>query len=357
MAKKIPEWNYQVLKNNFEDSYWIRGVEDTYPEAFKALSNLNKKYNSYSNWVDACQIYDRYIGDMYEYYGGELVVKAYYKEHQDYPPGVVQRPSLLMKKKIQKVINGVAETGVEPSRFGEYIDVLTVDEIDDVINDSNGNLSDQEVSDSVDFKMKDMPKKILALAEEVIDKSESSSRVRHIYNNRNAPSYDIITAFYDNHDDRNADCYDFKNKSIDDIVKEVEISEYEEAANGKWVRRSDEPEYHYRLNRILNRDAHDNIQVAKVFASFGINPITKKMKKHMDDVEIKMMRSELGDIGPLSKEEIKAAKKQAKVYEKQREGSAQRRDSDSALGDFLTTRFRIEDFNDRMVVDDLVSRR
>ena len=355
MAKKIPDWNYQVLKNNFDDNYWIRGVEDVCPEAFSALSNLNKKYNSYAAWVDACRIYDQYIEELYDYYGGEIIVKAYFKKYGEYQNGVVERPKLLMKKKTQRLIKSIQENGIEPSRYGEYSEVLDIEEIDEIISNSNGNVTVDDAAQEIDFKVTKINKKAGKVIEESLDKSEAFSRVKHVYTTRNAPTYDIISAFYDFQDTQSVDTSNIANMSMAEIGDLFDLEERE--ANEPWKKKYKSDDYVYKYNRIVDSKLQQTIEVAKVFAELGIHPLSKRAKKNMSDFEIKMIRSEIGDMGPLSKKEIKAAKKQVKKYQKQRDDFSKRKDSDSALGEFLTSTNRKDDFNDRMVIDDLISRR
>ena len=83
---QIPDWNFTILVNDFDDGYWDTGVENECPKEFIAISNLSKKYRNYLDWASAMQIYEDNIQAIIDYYGGQMLIDFMFEAAVDYPP-------------------------------------------------------------------------------------------------------------------------------------------------------------------------------------------------------------------------------------------------------------------------------
>ena len=115
--QKIPAWESVILVNDFGDSYWVSEIQDKCPEAFGRLQNLKNKYRDFHQWLEACQIYDQYIGEIIDYYGGEAIIEARIADG-DQPEGWKPRPKLRMTKKNKSII----QSGVIPTKMDKMSD-------------------------------------------------------------------------------------------------------------------------------------------------------------------------------------------------------------------------------------------
>lgn len=336
----VPEWNFIILPNYFDDDeYWSSNIQEECPEAYLAIANLGNKYEDPREWLNACQIYDQYIGTLIDYYGGEIAVSSYVEEYGDYPPGIKLRPKL-NKCKSNKAFR---ETGILPPERSKLYDPAI--EMSSYVAQTIDGISNEEIH-KMDIKVK-KPKGVIR--DMLLDDRrnfDAEQRVKNNYVTESSISLDVIANYYARKDNAvNA------SRSNDDRTLEQIIDQYNESLNQDQWETDTGTSYYQSGSIIYTPKARARLEVAKALAASGIQPLNKTARKNMNADEIRLIRKEIGE-SVLTKKERKKAHKEYKEYNKKRERAAQ---SERELGMALT-RNKLA-LNNSMRLDDLLSRR
>ncbi len=337
----VPEWNFIVLPNFFEDDdYWTSSLQDACGEAYLAIANLGNKYRNPREWIKACKIYDANIGVIIDYYGGKSAVAAYKKETGQYPDGIRLRPKL-DKCKENKIFR---ETGLLPPESN--LTMQYKDDIVDIAHKTSGvTMSDAEEMDLHIKKAKGIMADALLRSKREM---ESNDRIRNIYNTSDSLSLDIIANYFaqkdsgvnpniNKRDDRSLD------EMVDDYNRSLDKDEWESVYGGG--------------SSIMKRGATlyttkqlTRLEVAKIMAANGLPAINELARKRASDDDIRNLKRELGE-SIMTKKQRKKAEKQYKRYAQQRERAAK---SDRDLARSLTnTKLHV---NNSMRLSDIIGR-
>ena len=337
----VPEWNFIILPNYFDDDeYWSSNIQEECPEAYLAIANLGNKYDDPQEWINACQIYDEHIGTLIDYYGGEIAIKSYVQEYDDFPPGIKLRPKL-NKTKSNKAFR---ETGILPPARSKLFEPAI--EMSSYIAQTIDGIDDEEIR-NMEIKAK-KPKGIirdmLLSDKRSIDAAE---RVKNNYVTESSISLDVIANYYARKDGGTTSSNKMDDRSLDQIIEQYNESITED----QWESDIESTAYYQSGSILYTPKARARLEVAKALAANGIQPISKSARKNMNPDDIRLIRKEIGE-SVLTKKELKKARKQYKDYAHNRERAAE---SDRELGMALT-RNKLN-LNNSMRLDDLIAKR
>lgn len=320
----VPDWNFLILPNYYEDDeYWTSEIEEACPEAYTAIANLNNKFRDPREWVKACKIYDKYIGQLIDYYGGKIAVLAYYEENGEYPKGIRLRPKL-DKHKENKVFR---ETGILPPEEGKTIEerIDLAEEIKSTGYDDRMKKINEE-----GLKAKRAKGKFGYMLSNDFNRIGADNRVSNIYTTQNSLSLDIISSYYNRRNLSSDDSDGIKSDmTLDELVKAYEYDNQEE----DWESEADNnPRWYTKYGRVMNGKSLARLEVAKILADNGFHKIVRNMTKSLDDSsDARLIKTELGE-SLLSKKQKKKADKQYRQYQEEREKRAKAdRDLSKAL--------------------------
>lgn len=347
--QKIPAWESVILVNDFGDSYWVSEIQDKCPEAFGKLQNLKNKYRDFHQWLEACEIYDQYIGEIIDYYGGEAIVEARIADG-DQPEGWKPRPKLRMTKKNKSII----QSGVIPAK----IDRMSDSEWYDAYSLMTASVSNDSEDDGIKYTIKPAKGKHKKVLNQLTKSYLDKSKTRAMTLTKRGYASDIISEYYNScRSSYDAEICSYEDKSINELARMYEESK----KTDEWVPVHDEfstygNELRYSNNRILSNKQIEMVDIMKSLHESGLNVLDKDHLKLMDKHEARLYKREIGESMLTNKERKKAAK-QYKKYEKERSKTLQnRRDSDRALSRLLTENkgnanltddFTIEEFGRR----------
>ena len=328
---ELPKWVNTILTNEFEDDpYWIEGIERDCPEAFIALSNLQQRPSDVNTYVDAMAIYNKYIPEIIEYYGGQEVIDAYFKETGEYPPGYILPPKLRMKK---KNIN-FARTGYVPPKVGQYHDPVSIEEIAKA-GEAMFGVSEEELNEDIVIRKppKELKKRIKKMALSL------EGRRRDILNSNMSlsASYDIISQFYEHQQTGkqiDTDDYGIDSMSISELARLFDVLEEEE--NQEWVPvRDSNNTVEYRNNRLVYMpEITSAAQWADILYKAGFDKGVRKFLKTLPANKRKEVRNQVG----ITFKGTKQLKKSRKSYDRYMKALNKKQDSLRSLGHLLSNR-------------------
>lgn len=172
---ELPKWVNTVLTNEFEDDpYWKRGIEQDCPEAYKAISNLQKSPSNVQTYLEAMETYNKYIGEIVEYYGGQQSVDAYIAAYNRLPPGYVFPPKLKLRKETKAFL----KNGIIPQKIGQFDEPCDGDELTRITYE----MFKDEIEDAPITTYR-APKKMRKRIERLDSKMRGSHAYDRAYNN------------------------------------------------------------------------------------------------------------------------------------------------------------------------------
>lgn len=337
-----------VLTNEYpDDNYWVSDISTVCESAMKQLGKLHRKYADIHKYIQAVKIYDEAIQDIYDYHGGETVVKSYLAKGI-IPEGWRARPVLKLNKANKEIIR----SGVIPSSSSK----LSPEDYDRIFELTTKDVTQSQLNDLDDIqavKPKGSFKKMLASSRENMS---SKRRTHNITVNKAGYAADIISEYY-NSIGKSKDYEDSEDLSMDELFMR-EIAEknqdkewsplYEE-----WSKMPDEMKYSY--DRIMTNRQAQQIAIMKELHEAGLNVFDKEHRKGMTSEEVKLYRRVLGT-STLTEKERKKARKQFKKFEKDNEKTLQaRRDSNRALSRILTGNKGVADVSEDFTIEELIS--
>ena len=345
---QLPKWVNTILTNEFEDDpYWETGIEQEIPEAFYALTNLQKAPSDIHVFMHARYVYEKYIDEVINYYGGMENIRQYLEENGQYPPGYSDPPKLSLSKKTNRAI---LRSGVIPQKEGVYNKILDGEELSELGKKMYS--SDNGINEELQFvapkgKLK---KRLMKKYRKTISTSGISTMSTSVY----AAGFDVISQYYKNHNSDNYESDDeiFLSKSYDELERMYD-EEAKERESG-WTYDDDFRDgLKFRDGRLLTRKMYTAIESMKLLSDNGFNPLKGKRKKKYSAEELKRIRTELG-INVLTKKDIKRQLKEHKKYEKD---LSKHSDSFRSLSQALSRNSRGMSIGDEKIFDEIVRRR
>ena len=311
---ELPKWCNTILTNEFdEDPYWYESIDTDIPEAYYAIVNLQKSPKDFNKYLDAVYIYDKYIGQIIDYYGGLDMIMMYAEEHNgEYPPGYRDRPKLKMSKKNVAIM----KSGNVPIEMGTFIKPLEPLELRD-LSDAQFSTPRDDNEVEAELARKKFRKRALKIQERGFSSKDRHERIGNDTNS--AASYDIVAQYF-------ASQEGFGMQNIDDIdaskMSIEELAEYYDMVNNDrddgWEPVTNTESFIWSEQRLLsNRKASDILDWSRVFVENGFeHGVRKRLKKlrGRDASYANFVARELG-ISTKSKKELKKQKKRWKKYE------------------------------------------
>lgn len=352
----LPDWVNIVLTNEFDDDpYWEYGIESECPEAYYAITNIQQSPSDINQFVYSRMIYDEYIDDIIDYYGGMENIRAYMEEYGQYPPGYCDPPKLSISKKKNRAI---LRSGVIPQKIGKYNPTYTGEGLSALASEMFD--IDQNLDDLKLVKPKGKMKK--KMIKEILRNSNEIRMERHHGAMINA-NFDIISQrFYNTCSDSDNDDTSILSMSYDEIADLYDKEEKER--NDPW--KPTEEEYasglaFYSYNRIIPRKHDKNIKLMKILQEQGFNPMKLIDKKKLSKNDREFYREQLG-INIFSKKELKEERKKAEEAEKELRsyynGKSKMVDSMRSLTQALTRNSKgYSSDTDEDLLEDIIRRR
>lgn len=343
---QLPKWVNTILTNEFEDDpYWETGIEQEIPEAFYALTNIQKAPSDIHVFMQARHIYEKYIDEVINYYGGMENIRQYLEENGQYPPGYSDPPKLSLSKKTNRAI---LRSGVIPQKEGVYNRILDGEDMSDL-----GEKMYPSTTDAEDLQFVTPKGKLKKRLQKKYRKSVSSGRIDTMSTNVYAAGFDIISQYYKNNHSDNPETDDevFLKKSYGELARMYD-EEAKERENGWTYDIEFVNGLGFKNDRLLSRKLYTEIESMRALSENGFNPLKGRKKKYTPD-ELKRIRTELG-INVLSKKDIKKQNKEFKRYEK---GLTKHSDSFRSLSQTLSRNSRGMSLGDEKIFDEIVRRR
>ena len=310
----LPKWVNTVLTNEFEnDPYWVEGIEQDCPEAYAAISNIQKSPSNVQTYLESLEIYNRYIGEIVEYYGGQQSIDAYIASQGKMPPGYCLPPKLKLRKETKSFL----KSGIVPQKMGEFDKPCTGDELVEITNKMYANdIPDEPVKT---YRPGKKMRKRLARLDSRLKGKNAYNRA---YNNDvdNVVDYDVIYQY--------AYATENKSGSMDDDskvdIKEMSYSELADYYDAQEKYEQEEAMYptEYVSSRATRRGGSAYLATssmskasdwAAVLLENGFEKGLRKYAKKLDTTTRSYIESQTGFSIKTSKE----LKKQKKKFNKQ----------------------------------------
>ena len=343
----LPDWANTVLTNEFEDDpYWEYGIEAECPEAYYAISNIQQSPSDINQFVHSRTVYNEYIGDIIDYYGGMENIRAYMEEYGQYPPGYCDPPRLSISKKKNRAI---LRSGVIPQKIGVFNPEYSGEELAsaaEAIFNNNEDINPKIV------KPKGRLKKLMK-------KELYKGREKITYRNREflAASYDVIAQAYSRMTDEDEITDDkILTMSYDQLADLYDNEKREEADPWKPVEDDfDKPRYSYEYNRVITPEKNTKLRLMKDLNEQGFNSI-KLLGRKATKAEKRFYKDRLG-LATMTKKELKREKKNRKSLEGYLTNKNKREDSMRALSHMLTRNSKgISSDIDEEILNDIIRR-
>lgn len=353
----IPDWNFTILVNDFGDNYWNDSFEKECPEAAEALLNIHDKYSDPASYEEAMRLYNRYIGEAYEYYGGKIAVKYIKKTTKQLPRGIINPPKLNGKGK-KKYLAG-AQFNV-----GKYVPVIEGDKLKKLIDIYNKDVSGNEP----DYSKHAIDRTIRRELRRGISGMISKHNARASYKESTAMyTTDILYQVIANRDKITSDPYndilytesnDVYNMSLDEHVKYYEEMNKEPDSlvevNVNIPELNDRYAYSNSISSTYSQRLANDRYVFEIMRQYGMTKFGKKERARMTEDQKHHYKNVFGSEVMMSKKE---KKKQTKKYKKQtkkykNDMTRHMSDSNRALASLLSSRSAVNMIAERMDEDD-----
>lgn len=317
---RFPDFVFTYLQNDFEDNYYQRGLADT--QILKEAKKIRRKYNDFFDYVDAMEVYKEYMEILAEKYGSKRIAREAARDGiiEDFVP---PKPRLKNSKRNRLLVS----SGLMPSR--QIMSNPSSDEVMEFARkafptETGDNLSAADIQGN-------LPKKFRKQFEELSEEIAGRNRKRNMYRASSNAEIDFILSYINNVNgyDGISSYAQGSDVPISEIMKELQIEketpaellEYMYAPNTKILRNS----------RVISRDDENQVAIMKDLYEMGFD-VFGSYGKSMSKTAIKMVRSAVGETGPLTKKEKKKHKKRMK---KEAERLANKRNNDRLLEDTL----------------------
>ena len=330
----VPEWNFTILMNDFDDDYWDDDFERYNPEAFYALSNLNRKCNTIEMYEEQKEIYEKYLPEAEKFYGGPLAIEFLRKEFGNVKG--LPRPPKLQGKLMKKYVEGAYY------QLGKYIPKIDSSVIKEAEREQ---LKGVDFS-NVKFVPPDEPKEVLRKTAKLIADSKLTG-------NHKASSVsfstDIISQIAENVDVIANNPFMDIDKALFSNLSTLSLAEHERlydereeaeklAAEREELSSSEDISYGSTIGNYRNR-LRSSIYVYKSLEKAGQKPFADEQLAEMSQGRKDLLANYLGAEAVLTPKELKKLKKKRKKEMKQYEEQYSRHQSETnrALSNILSS--------------------
>lgn len=308
----LPKFVNVILTNEFvDDPYWYKGIETDLPEAYHAISNIKKSQSDAQSYVEALEIYRKYIGDIIEYYGGQRAIDAYFRENGEYPKGYIAPPKLQMKKKNRDF----ARTGYIPPKIGKYIAPISSEDLAK-IGDEMFAVPEDEMEDIKLYKPKN--KSLRKRIRKTVDSFQEDTRSDAYGANANiAARYNVIAQYYERLQVSDGDSSEFNSAklSIKEMAKLYDAQQrYEQE---EWIQsRPAQERVDYHDGRLIPTGSLQKyVDWANFLNDNGFEKAAVKFLKRFNESDKKYLKIHTG-IRTKSKKELAKEKKRFEKSQK-----------------------------------------
>lgn len=348
---ELPKWASTILVNEFEDDpYWTEGIERDLPEAYYAIDNLQRSPKNINRYLESIYIYDKYIGQIIDYYGGIEMIMMYAEEHDGkYPPGYRDRPHLKLNKKNVAII----KSGNVPVEMGTFLTPLEPDEMrklsDNIFSSTND--FDDPITDMAPKKLR---KRALKVQERGFGRAERHERIANDI--ESAASYDLVAQYFASLDGYGS-TNDYELKTSTMSIKEL-ANAYDELNNDRddgWEVVTNPESYMFSEAKLLSsRKAGKILDWSRILMDNGFENGLRKRLKKTDPSYAKFVARELG----LSTKSNKQLKKQKKRFKKYENSLSEKRDNLRSLAHSLSRASSgVASDTDEKIFDDIIKHR
>lgn len=315
--ERFPDFLFNFISNDFGDNYYKRGLAES--PLLRDAKRIRRKYNDFFDWSDAMEVYHEYMDILAEKYGSVKTVKLSAKEGMldEYVP---PKPRLKNTKKNRML----AESGIMPSR-----QVTDTPDMDTILKysriafpEATGvGLTDEELD-------KKIPKEYRKVFADISEQLAGQTRRKNMYRASQNAEIDFILDFINN-----ANSGNFSGRSFEDIDDRplselLEEHIMETSLPPELLEAYLSPNTRVLKNaRLVSRDDETQVEIMTMLYDMGVD-IFNAYGKNMSKTAVKMVRSAVGDHGPMTKKEKKKAKKRAKEEKKR---LANKRNNDALL--------------------------
>lgn len=330
----VPEWNFTILMNDFDDDYWDDDFERYNPEAFYALSNLNRKCNTIEMYEEQKEIYDKYIPEAEKFYGGPLAIKFLRKEFGNVKG--LPKPPKLKNKLMKKYVEGAYY------QLGKYVPKIDTSVLKSAEHEQ---LAGVDFS-NVKFVPPDVPKEVLKKTAKIIADSRLTGNTKA---STVSFSTDIISQIAENVDAISNNPFLDIDKAISGNLSMLSLDEHERlyderveaeklAAEREELSTDDEVSYGSTYGSYRSR-LKSSIYVYKSLEKAGQKPFADEQLAEMSDARKQLLSNYLGAETVMTPKELKKLKKQRKKeLKKYNEDFAKHRsETNRALANILSS--------------------
>lgn len=353
----VPDWNFTILVNDFGDNYWNDDFERECPEAANALMNINRKCSDPAEYEEAVELYNRYIGVAYDFYGGKIAVDFIKKKTGQLPKGIKKPPKLTGHGK-KKYIAGAQYD------IGKYVPVVSKDEMKQLTEIYNVGISKKEPEYSADK----LPRQIRRQLRKDIGGMISRRNARSSYKESTAMyTTDILAQVIMNQDKIINDPYSSAIDSGRDDISTMSLDEHVALYDETHKESEGLPEinvpvaesndrYYYAnsySSSYSQKLANDNY-VLELMKKANLTRFSSKELDRMTDTQKQRYRSVFGTEALMSKKESKQLRKKYKKQTKQYKNDMTKHMSDSnrALASLLSSRSAVNMISEGMDEDE-----
>ena len=353
----MPYWILIIVVNVFGDNYWSDSFEKECPEAAEALLNINEKYSDPAEYEAAIELYNRYIGVAYDYYGGKIAVKYIKKLTGLLPRGITNPPKMTDKCKKKYLAGAQFDIG----KHVPIIDKDAMSKLTDIYNKGIDG-SDPEYSEEKP------PRQIRRQLRKDVAGMISKRNARASYKESTAMyTTDILYQVIANRDKIINDPYsnilddardDIYNMSLDEHVRYYEDNNKEpdplHEINVEVNDRNDRYSYANSYSLSYSQRLANDRYVLELMKRAGMTHFGKKELSRMSDEQKQRYRDVFGAEALMtkheSKKELKKYKKQTKQYKN--DMTRHMSDSNRALASLLSSRSVVNMIAEGMDEDD-----
>lgn len=301
---QFPSWVFNPTYNEFDDNYYQQSfVED---RLMMDIKKMKRRYNDFYEFMDAIETYNDYMEMMVDKYGSMRTIKNSMEVGLIDDP-IPAKPKLKANKKNKLFL----QNGIVPSRKTDVLQ-LSSEEIVEMARRMQPDKDGSEVDEGDMFNKvpKELKEEMKRANRRLSGQSRRQNMYRTVGSNRGT---DFIVEFlnnakrgvYDTEYDKHGE-----NTSIVDIAKDIvrerdippEVLEDEQSPNKTIVYGS----------RLVNARQKQQIEIYKELLEAGFDVMHQLGHSGLDKKAVKMIRTSIGDTTPMTKKELKRAKKKAK---------------------------------------------
>ena len=356
---ELPRWVNTVLTNEFEnDPYWKRGIEQDCPEAYKAIANLQKSPSNVQTYLEAMEIYNKYIGEIVEYYGGQQSVDAYIASYDKLPPGYALPPKLKLRKETKAFL----KNGVVPQKIGQFDEPCDGDEMVRLTIE----MFKDEIEDNP-VKTYRAPKKMRKRLARLDSKTNGSNAYNRAYNNDldKVVDYDAIYQYaIATEAKKEGHNTEYSDININDLSYSELADYYDEQEKIEQEERDYPVEYvPTRVGRasgsriLVSSSINKYSQWAQVLLDNGFEKGLRKYTKKLDETTRTYIENQTG-FSMKSSKQLKKKKKKYKGYLDELNEEQEKADSLRSLAQTLSRqKSGVGSDIDSKIFDDIIRRR